>query len=71
MGKLRPKGLVRIWKKFVCFQGNPTRNFPNSFVYENLAHLRVKVKCPEISMGNNVFELKTSLGPNFLVKIIV
>ena len=70
MGKLPPKSLVRIWKKSVCFQGNLTRNFPNYFAFKNLAHLRVGVKCPEIPLCNNAFELNTSLGPNFLVKII-
>ena len=71
MGKLPPKSLVRIWKTSVCFREILQRNFPNSFFFKNLVHLRVRVKCPGIPVRNNVFKLNTSLGPNFLFKIIV
>ena len=68
MGKLRSKSPVRTWTKSVCFQGNPTRNFPNYFVFKNLVPLRVRVKCREIPLRNNVLKHDTVLNLIFLLK---
>ena len=69
MGKLPPKKSCADLENPFVFKETLQEIF--QFFFKNLVHLHVRVKCPEIHLRNNVFELKISLGPNFPVKIIV